>query len=99
MVHNVTKRKPKVKIIGINDDLSKEELKKKIMNQNNTIEREKVEIKKNESKVAVELDGTTYKKVIGEGKLKIGWEIRPVLEHKNVLRCFKCFIFNLIADD
>lgn len=104
-IQRVEKKKPRIKLIGIEDGLSKEEVKAALLNQNSFLDRETAEIevlliKKMKSKcmAIIEVDKNTFAKTIAENKVKIGWSLCPVFEHINILRCFKCLGYGHKAD-
>lgn len=47
--------------------------------------------------VILEVDDTTYKKLIAAEKVFVDWSICSVYEDLNIRRCFKCWGFNHIA--
>jgi len=46
---------------------------------------------KEEGSIIVEMDENTYRKMMREGKVNVGWRKCPIFEHVNVMRCFKCW--------
>lgn len=92
----LNKKAPKIKIIGLEQNYSKEALTECIRSQNNTIqENSKIEIivvKKMKTKymAIIELDPNSFKSVMESGVLIIDLTVCTVFEHIDLLRCFKC---------
>lgn len=101
LVQEMKEIKPKIKIIGIGEKMTIEEIMESIINQNPIINKNEAIInvkitKKMKTKymAIVEVDSTTFKNIMEIGKIKIGWCICNVYEHIDILRCFKCFGYN-----
>lgn len=98
------KRSPKLKIIGLTENLSASEMREKILAQNTFLDVETANIKvlhvqqsknRNANYFAyVEVDGPSYIKILREEKLNIGWDRCRVYEAVGVTRCYKCSGFN-----
>jgi hypothetical protein len=93
-------KQPMLKIVGLTEMLTEDELIEKIIAQNaflsiNT-KIEVAELKQKGRKIfaAVRCDGEAYKKLKEREKITIGWDRCRVYEHIQVLRCFKCAGFN-----
>lgn len=90
------KKNPKIKIIGLEENYNKEELKNSIKSQNNTItENSKIEVivikqMKTRFMAIMEVDPETFKAVMKSGHLLVDLSVCSVFEHVDVLRCFKC---------
>lgn len=111
-VTSIKKQLPKIKIVGIGEDLnfSKEQENDfllKIIEQNE-IRTEKEElslrmIKKTVNTgvgtIIVETDPKTHKIIIEKGKIKVGWKICPVYNFVSVLQCYKCWGYHHFAKD
>ena len=98
-IKHIERKKPKIKIVGIDEELTKDELKRKIKNQNSAVKMSDMEIvviKKMKTKymAIVEVDAGVYDIIMKMGKLKIGWCLCPIYEYVSVLRCYKCFGYN-----
>lgn len=104
-VKEVKKWKPRLKIIGIEDGISSEELKECISKQNSNIgdvnELEVKVVKKMRKgyMAIVEVDANLYRRMLDCGALKIKWKICAVFECLDIMRCFKCLGFNHRAND
>lgn len=98
-IKQIQKTKPKLKIIGIDEELTGEELIRKIRHQNSDLKVANLEIivikrMKKKYMAIMQVEGSDYNTIMKAGKLKIGWSVCPVYEHVGVLRCFKCFGYN-----
>lgn len=98
-VKEVSKWKPKLQVIGIEEDLSKEDLKECIVKQNSYINSDcdldvKVIRKWRTGFMAIlEVGANIFENILNHGKLKIGWNVCKVFECLDVLRCYKCLGF------
>lgn len=86
--------------------VNQEELIDKIITQNsiNTTENELVlkvvnsyENKKGKTQLILEVDPNTYSLILKKGHLNIGWRMYRIMEHINVIQCFRCCKFGHIA--
>lgn len=90
------KKSPKIKIIGLEQNYSKEELVKCLKSQNSTIsEDSKLEviiIKKMRTKymAIVEVDQSVFKAVMESGMVIVDLSVCTIFEHIDLLRCFSC---------
>lgn len=99
-------KNPQIKILDIEDEISKEELKDSIIKQNGFFKRDdafmevKV-IKKMKTRYMgiIECDPFSFQQAITQGKLSIGWAICRIFEYVPVFRCFKCGDFDHKASD
>jgi len=95
--------KPSVKIVGLNEKYTFEEIENKIKTQNEYIFHENAKIKvtyvneiknkiKNQTNYTIyaDVDGKTYQKMLQEQKINIGWDRCHVYDNLNIMRCFKC---------
>lgn len=104
-VSEVKKWKPRLKIVGIEEDLSGEELRECISRQNPNIgDISELEVKvvrkiKTGYIAIVEVNSDLFTKILDCGRLKIKWKICPVFECLDIMRCYKCLGFNHKADD
>lgn len=104
VVKTYSKKSPRLKIVGFEDELNSDELMECLFKQNACINKTtaKIETKiikkmKNLFMAIVECDPSTFKSILDQGKVNIGWSVCRVFEHVQVLRCFKCGGFNHIA--
>lgn len=97
---------PKIKIVGITETNSPEEIEELLYVQNEDIlDRQKSNIKvvhvtqnkKNKrSYVAyIQLDGDSYNKILKAAKINIGWDRCAVYDAVDIAMCFNCCGFNL----
>jgi len=93
------KKKPMVQILGINQDISKEDIFNYIVKQNDALGDYaecsfEVKFEKTDrlgSKfVVAQVEPKLYKKLIETKKVYIGHSACPVKERVNVMRCYKC---------
>lgn len=95
-------RKPKLKIVYINEDewkLSNEELIDSIKKQNKfgkenmrIVKRLKTQSNRKgkiEGAIIIEVDERPHELMLSQGKVNIGWKRCPVFNHVSVKRCFK----------
>lgn len=87
---------PRIKIIGIEEELSEAELKNTLVTENHFITPEAkigvMKIKKMKTKymAIVECDGKTFSKIMENGAVIVKFSVCSVFEHINILRCFRC---------
>lgn len=98
-------RKLLVKLIGIEDEMNKEELLKRIRVQNDFVsssdELSIINIKKgfnNNYTATVECGPDTYRKMLEKRKLFIYFSVVKVVECLNLNRCFKCQEYGHVAE-
>lgn len=99
-----TKRPTKIRIVGMSEQLSAEDLTKTILAQNlelfeenNSIEVVSTfKIKENFGAKLV-LDSNSFNKVMEKSKLRIGWDVCRVYEAFDVVRCFNCSDYHHLA--
>lgn len=93
------KKLPKLRVFGISDEMSAEDIKKRLIQQNENIFNDNSVINifnvspaKNSDRFVfkLECDPEAFSLALLCGKLKIGWDICFVHEIVEVLRCFKC---------
>lgn len=101
-------KKPKIKIIGMDEEYDDKDLKEIVMEQNEINEIKHFKIVKvikasgrkfNSISVICEIDSDTFQKVMRWGKLNIEWEVCRVIEHVNILRCYKCCAYGHRSND
>lgn len=95
-------KNPKLKIIGLSDKYTPEEIVSKIKMQNDYLQTidSKIEIKfikEVKTKrgdvnytIFTEVDGKTYHRMLQEGKVNIGWDRCRVFDNISLLKCYKC---------
>lgn len=101
-VHVPKKRLPKIKIMGISEKLTSEEIATKAVNQNLYIKEEShmkvfavVKQRRSNRYIAyAEVDPDTYKRAVQEETINIGWDRCKVFDALNVTRCYNCNGFN-----
>lgn len=98
-------KNPYLKIVGLNDNISKEKIIEAIKLQNNVDFKElkchkifEVFKKKGTYNAIVEVDSDAYNNIITSGRINIEWDRCRVYEYFNILRCFKCWGFNHKAE-
>lgn len=106
MIHAVQKKKPRLKIVGIDECLPEEEIKNCIYSQNSCVNKDVAEIKvvvikkmKTKYMAIIEVDKNTFNSILEKGKLKLGWSVCAVFESVNILRCFKCMGYGHKAEN
>lgn len=93
-IEKTTLKKPRFKILNYQQELTPEEIETAIRSQNKAIEEIKVTfIKKGKngpSTVFGECSPSTFRQLMDQKKVFIGWERYPVLEDLTVPRCYQC---------
>lgn len=100
-------RKPRLKIVGLQEEITKENLKNIVLNQNTLgdIDDEKMKVitvykaRYNRNSAIIETHPDVYNKIMKLGKLKIGWSRCMVYEHTSLMRCYKCNNYNHVAKE
>ena len=96
-------RNPHIKIVGLSQELSEENVKKSIKNQNvnvgSKMKHFKIHVmKKMKTKyfIIAEVNNEMFQEIMveNEGILNIEWDRCSVYEYFNVVRCFKCGRYN-----
>lgn len=90
-----TKRNPKIKVAGMSEKISNDEIVKAIQSQVLIDSHNKVlsvyENKRHKNYGAVvEIDPVTFEEAMKKGKLTIGWNACKITECINVKRCQSC---------
>lgn len=99
------KRKPRIKIVGMSNRMTGNEIETKIMTQNHFLEQGKANLSvvhvgdmKNRKTPCyfayAELEAESYSKMLKEGKVNIEWDRCKVFDAVTVTRCFKCNSYN-----
>lgn len=96
----------KIKIIGIDKNLSNDEIKNAIKSPNEYIENSEIsivhsyEVKRNKSiSVIVDMDINVAKQCLKFGTVNIMWSKCRVFKHVNLYSCYKCLGFNHKASE
>lgn len=91
----------KVKLIGMSDKLSEDEMLKTMREQNEFLMNSEIKIKTifenkkhNDFGAILEMDNESYNKILTGEKIKIGWCRCRVFECVDVRRCYKCCGYN-----
>lgn len=92
-------KKPKIKIIGLNNEISEENLKCCILKQNsisdiNTWKMLVCKKLKKKYMSIVEVDPASFEEIMKLEKLNVKWDVCRAFEHFNVRRCYGCGGFN-----
>lgn len=110
-IKTVNKKLPKIKIIGIEENLNEIEetdFIKKIIKQNELdVNNENIKIKVikkiqrtgKEGIMILEIDPKTHKIVVELQKLKIGWKKCRVFDYVSIIRCYKCWGYSHYAQE
>lgn len=95
-----TALKPRLKIIGISDDITEDNIVPNLKAQNALSDEAELSLIRLKSKTAIiESDAGTFEKLIALKRVNIGWERCSVFEYVNVLRCYRCCEYGHKADD
>lgn len=92
--------RPMVKLLGITEELNKDELKRSLLDHNEILNDVKhLKLLKIYSvnglfNAIIEVDAYTYGKLMERGKLICEWDRCRVVDGIDVLRCYKCCAFN-----
>lgn len=103
-VKQLDKTKPLLKIIGLFSKMTEEQLVSSIRSQNDCCDENSsiklIQIREHQSGVTaiIETDATTYKNILGSGRLNIEFERCRVFPFVRITRCFKCQEFGHIAN-
>lgn len=96
------KRLPKLRVFGISDKMSTDEIKKRLTEQNPEVFRNDSVLNIYSVTAAVnsdrywfklECDPTTFSMAITKEKIRLGWDICYVSELIDVRRCFNCYAY------
>lgn len=110
-VYTPNKKLPKIKVIGVEEEVGREEeaeFIEKVKNQNELeIDREMFMMKiikksrtnEDETTIIMEVDPKTHKYFVERQRIKVGWKNCPVYDYVSVKRCFKCWGYNHVAKD
>lgn len=96
---------PKIRITGIYEKMSSEEILDKLKSQNTFLNNSQIKVLsvfgKKKFNAIIEIDCNGFNLVMNRNvrTLNIGWAKCSVYEHLNIKRCFKCYGFNHVAKD
>ncbi|XP_031350545.1 uncharacterized protein LOC116176206 [Photinus pyralis] len=99
---------PKIKIVGLNDKIGSTQMKEMILAQNQFLDEAAyinvvhiTEDKRNPNRYLAyaEVDGNSYRKILSEQKLNIGWDRCRIYDAVTTRRCYKCNGFGHKATD
>lgn len=103
VVSVLQKKRPRVRIFGLSEELSESEFVRALKEQNTHILTTDCEIKvvhmfsdksKTRFGVKLEVDATSFKNMMKAEKVCVGWDSCWVNEDLNIGRCYKCWGFN-----
>lgn len=92
-----------IKIVGMSFDYEEKDLVEKLKKQNPVISNSDIKIivkynyKRNNKIIynaKISVDSATYAKILGEGKLNIGWERCKAFDGTEIMQCLKCKGYN-----
>lgn len=93
-------KKPRLKIVGVADELSESELKKSLTEQNELLEDMELSLitkypRENAAgyttySYVLEVDSTSHEIMLEAERVNLGWERCRVIECFGIIRCFKC---------
>lgn len=102
----MTRRKPKIKIIGADKSYDSKELKEALIKQNHWIDMADVmdvkyakQEKNKKWTLYVEVNGKTYEKCMERKFINIGWDTSNIYEDFSILRCYNCNGFGHKSDN
>lgn len=88
---------PRIKILGVANDVLNDEITEKIKIQNTLpktanlkLIRVQANSKNNTKAVIIETDALTYNQLMKFKRVNIGWERHKIFEYVDVMRCFQC---------
>ena len=95
-----TPKKPRLKIVGVEDEMSEKELSACLTSQNTFLNELELKLITSYSTKSIggdksfnyiiEVDSNAHQMMLESGRLNIGWERCRVLECFGIIRCFKC---------
>ena len=97
--------KPCLKIVGLDEELDEDRLKRALINQNRFINEDAniklVVTKKMKMKwfAIIECDGETFKKTMDNGAVCVEYSACSVYEYIRIVRCFKCCGYDHMVKD
>jgi len=95
IVETLTKRKPQIILYGLNNEITKEELENCLIKQNDIEKEDFVIVHNYKVKYGTnwicEVNGKSFKKLVGWRKVNIGFEKIKVREYLKPRQCFECW--------
>lgn len=99
-------KNPCIKIMDIEEEMNENDLKRSILKQNQYLHHDSsfLEVKivkkmKTRYLSIIECDPLTFRKIMEQNRLSIGWSTCRVFEYVNVYRCYKCGGFDHKSSD
>lgn len=95
--------KPKIKIVGLSEEISEDEIVEHIRAQNDFIKNGEIKVlhtyfrnigNYRRGSVIIEVDGENFENIIRAQRINIGWNRCVVYEYLNVKICYKCNGYN-----
>lgn len=89
-------KKPKIKIIGMSEELTHEEIVTKLKAQNEFLKSAEITVVhkyvglKGYHTAVLEVEGDTFSKLLDAGRVFIDFDSCRIIEDLHVMRCFKC---------
>lgn len=89
-------KKPKIKIVGMSDELSGDEIVQRIKSQNSVVKDGDMKVVhqyvgfKGYYSAVLEVDGKTFSNLLDAGRVFIDFDSCRVMEDLHVMRCYKC---------
>lgn len=98
---------PKIKILGITEEMTENEIETQLKRQNGFISKGDIKVLKvvkdwkttNTFNAIVRVDKTSFKRLMERKKVLIHWNSCAVKEHFSIVRCHKCSGFNHLKEE
>lgn len=105
-ITNIENMKPRIKIFGMNEEISKEILVSLLKEQNESLKDAQLDVLKVVRDVKdktcfnaiIQVDSKSFSHIMKTRKLKVNWNICQVREHYSIMRCHKCAGFDHTHD-
>lgn len=105
-ITNIETMKPRIKIFGMNEEISKEMLESLLKEQNDSLKDAEMNVLKVVRDVKdktcfnaiIQIDSKSFSHIMKTKKLKVNWNICQVREHYSIMRCHKCAGFDHTHD-
>lgn len=105
-IEDAKERKPRVKIVGMNEKHTNEEIIEMLQSQNESLANDKelrvirlYEVKNKYFSAIVEMSKEHHAQCIGFGSVNIGWDKCKIYEEIPLTMCMKCCRYNHIAQN